>query len=296
MDPGFFLMKYSAYHTKHIILCLFYIILCCLYQIHNFEARLIFTVFPLLSLYYGALSIPKLHRLYEYNTKEQTIPKFTYLWRAYYHIVMLNKMPYETLVSLFILVIICMWKDIIFLVDHGEQRLKAIDTAIYRNEMSRELRITNFHLNTFPEDFNNRKHNQMFHTNDLSVVRHTYESEDLQNGIKNYEEFRLKNIFPPKRKTKSEERMWQASAYKNVFVEHRDLFIYLPMVFVLLGLLALFILFDQTYLLHLSTILFTGDVISTALCTNVKNDLLIDVLYFLNSASLLIISVCVEYQ
>jgi len=87
--------------------------------------------------------------------------------------------------------------------------------------------------------------------------------------------------------------MWKASAYKNTFVEHRDLFIYLPMVFILFGVLALFVFFEQNYMLHLSSIVFTGDVISTALCTNIKNDLFIDLLYLFGGAFLLMISVCV---
>lgn len=280
---------------KHILLCLVYAALSFVYQTQSANTVLFYSTFPVATLYYGALSIPWVHKNYMYNVREQTIPKFTFLWRSYYHIVLLAPVKNASFVSVLLLLLVFLWKDICFLIRHAEQRLKAIDTAIYDSELSKTFRLAHLHYNTFQSDVTNRKHQYMFHTNKLVVCRHSYVSEEVQNGIKNYADYRLKHIMAPKLQSQDEKKMWKASSYRYIFVEQRDFYIVLPLVFILGGILY-FTLTKMNYLLHINAILLAGDVATYILCSTVQNDAVVDLLYMLGACLVLLPSVSAAYQ
>ena len=121
---------YTISHPKHFFLCLFYSVLTCTQQVLDVKPHIFFSVYPLFTLYYGFITIPRLHHIYEYNTVEHTVPKWTYLLRAYFHTVLLDTIPFAGIVSVFLIIVIMMWKEIRFLIVHAENRLKKIDEKI----------------------------------------------------------------------------------------------------------------------------------------------------------------------
>ena len=282
-------MEYRTYQAKPIIICLLYVVLSCAYQLHDIIPKLFYSVFPLGALYYAVLSVPKIHRIYYYTSVYQTVPKFTYMWRAYYHITLL---PEAAAYTCLILCIILLYKDIRFLIFHAEMRLRAIDKELY--ESARNFRLAHLHHNTFGDDIILKKHKFFFHTNKIKFVKHTYESEETQNGIKNYEEYRSRHYTPPKRNTEGEERMWRASSYKYIFLENRDFFIWTPVFMLLTAIVGLYV-HALSLEMYLNIILLTGDLITTILCTKIKNDLIIDCLYVLCAVFLLCTSVVHHY-
>ena len=117
-----------------------------------------------------------------------------------------------------------MWKDIRFLITHAESRLKKIDEELYKNEGTKKYRICHLHLNAFDDDTAPRLHTHNFNTNVLKIVPHSYQSEQNQNAIKNYVEYRKTNVFQPKNMGKWETKMWRISDYKNIFIQNMFFF------------------------------------------------------------------------
>lgn len=286
--------KYLKTHAKHILLCLLYGVLTCAQQISKKQPHLFYTVFPLFTLYYGLLSVPSIHQMYEYNMVEQTVPKWSYLFRMYYHAVLLDTVPNAGMFSTFLLLLVVMWKDLRFLVHHAETRLKAIDEALYEEEGTKKYRICHLHLGAFEDDVTVRSHCHYFNTNVLNVVPHSYQSEESQNAIKNYVEYRRKNIFPPKGMSDWERKMWNVSAYSRIFIQNRDMYSFVPFIYILCG--TVFCLYTtphnsfQLLRLYISSFLILGDGTSTVLLSNMKNDVFVDLLYFLGGICFLMLS------
>lgn len=285
--------KYSKTHAKHILLCLIYSVLSCTYQILPLKHHLFYSVYPLFTLYYGVLSVPKIHQLYEYNTVEHSIPKWTYFLRVYYHTVLLEEVPFAGISSLFLIVILMMWKDIRFLITHAENRLKKIDEKMYTNSGTTKFRISNLHLNGFEDDTASRLHHHQFNTNMLNIVPHSYQSEENQNAIKNYVEYRKSNLFEPKNMTDWERKMWHLSDYRSVFIQNREIMMFAPLLYIICGAFTCFPLAvtNRTRLvIYFNTLLFVGDCISTMLMKRESNDVFIDVLYLCVSVCFLFLS------
>lgn len=275
--------KYVKTHAKHILLCLVYSLLTCVQQLSKRESKLFHSVFPLCTLYYGLLSVPKIHQIYEYNTVEQLTPKWAWLIRMYYHAVLLDMVPYASVISVFLLLLLLMWKDTRFLVSHAEGRLKAIDEALYANPSTKAVRICHLHLNAFDDDKTARSHVHYFNTNVLNIVPHTYQSEENQNAMKNYVQYRKKNLFAPKDMSDWEKKMWDISLYNDVFIQNRDMFRFVPFIYILTGTLySLYTLphgGEQLVRMYVSSVLILGDAISTFLMNNLQNDIFVDFLY-----------------
>jgi len=276
--------KYSKTHALHIILCLFYGVLTCAQQISTTETELFYSVFPLFTLYYALLSVPKIHQMYEYNTVEQTTPKWTYFFRMYYHVVLLDTIPYAGMISMFLLLVILLWKDLRFLVVHAEERLKAIDEAMYSNGNTKAYRICHLHLNAFTDDLTARSHVHFFNTNALNVVNHSVQSEADQNAIKNYVEYRKKHVFPPKNMSEWERKMWNMSMYKNIFIQNRDMYSFVPFIYILCGIVFCLKISTpltslQVLKLYINCFLLLGDATGTLLMKKLTVDILVDFLY-----------------
>lgn len=285
--------KYEKSHAKNILLCLIYGILTCTQQIIVVKPYIFYSVYPLFTLYYGVLSIPKVHRLHEYNTIEHTIPKWTYLMRVYYHTVLLDNIPFAGIVSAFLIFIVMMWKDIRFLITHAESRLKKIDEELYKNEGTKKYRICHLHLNAFDDDTAPRLHTHNFNTNVLKIVPHSYQSEQNQNAIKNYVEYRKTNVFQPKNMGKWETKMWRISDYKNIFIQNREVTIFAPIIYIICGTFICFPLAENSnyrIIIYLNSLLFIGDSVSTVLMSRLNNDIFLDLLYMFVAVAFLVLS------
>lgn len=284
--------KYFKTHAKHILLCLLYAVLTCAQQMSNVEPHLFYSVFPLFTLYYGVLSIPKVHQLHEYNSVEQTIPKWTYLLRGYYHIVLLQKVPYAGVLSVFLMIILMMWKDMRFLVMHAEDRLKRIDELMYATPETKAFRFCHFHLKGFDDDIAVRSHMHYFNTNKLNLVKHSFQSEEQQNAIKNYVDYRKTHIFPPTNMKEWETRVWNISDYKYIFLYNRDMYRFVPIIYILGGTFLCFSISSTQFVLYLylNSILFIGDTVSTVVMQQLNNDIFNDILYAFCAVSFLLIN------
>lgn len=290
--------KYAKTHGLHIMACLFYAVLTCAQQISTSKSELFYSVFPLLTLYYGVLSVPKMHQMYEYNTVEHTTPKWTYFFRMYYHVALLNTVPYAAIIGIFLLLVILMWKDLRFVVVHAEKRLKAIDEAMYSNENTKKYRICHLHLNTFDDDLAARSHVHFFNTNMLHVVPHSLHSEENQNAIKNYVEYRKNHAFPPKNMSEWERKMWNVSIYKNIFLQNRDMYSFVPFIYILCSIVFC-LLFSthgsipltslQVLKVYVNCFLLLGDATGTLLLSKLSVDIMVDFIYMASSAFCLIL-------
>lgn len=285
--------RYLKTHPKHILLCLLYMVLTCVQQVSENKHQIFYSVYPLLSLYYGFLSIPKVHKMHEYNTVEHCIPKWTYLIRIYYHVVLLDSIPFVGIISSFLILIIMMWKDIRFLIMHAEKRLKIIDEKMYSNNATKGYRIKNLHLDTFDDDTSSRFHTHQFNVNMLDIVQHSYKSEEDQNAIKNYVAYRRDHLLEPKMNTEWERKMWAASKYDKVFIQNREILMFAPFIYILCGAFICFPFAESQktrLLVHLNTILLTGDALSTVTMKRLSNDVFVDVLYLLCSTAFLVLT------
>ena len=275
-------VMYTRYLAKHILLCLLYATLSCVWQLSR-TTDLFFSCYPLLTLYYGVLSYPPVHQLYEYNTVEHTIPKWSYLYRAYFHVVLLEQTPTAGIFSVFTLLLLMQWKDLRFLVARAEKRLKTIDLALYDHPSTKRYRLAHLHFGVFEDDTCLRAHRHRFHSSALSVVPHSYESERAQNGIVNYVEFRTTRARPGAM-NEWEQGLWRASLYRDVFVANREVYVFWPIAYVLLGVCAAFYV-RLSLRIYLSALLLTGDIVCTCFASQATNDVFVDVLYFLVAAS-----------
>lgn len=285
--------KYTQSHAKNILLCLIYGVLTCAQQISNVKHHLFYSVYPLFTLYFGVLSVPTIHRLHEYNTVEHTIPKWSYFLRMYYHTVLLDEIPFAGIVSALLLLIVMMWKEIRFLITHAETRLKQIDEKMYSNDATKKYRICHLHLNGFDDDHASRTHMHQFNTNKLDVVPHSLQSEQSQNAIKNYVEYRKTHLFEPKDLAGWEKKMWIISEYKNIFIQNREIYMFAPIIYILCGAFICFPLAQSNrskLLVYLNTLLFIGDGLSTVSMKRLNNDIFIDLLYTFVAVAFLFLS------
>jgi len=242
-------------------------------------------VYPLLAIYYGAMSTNYLHKLYQYNTVHHSIPKWSFLWRAYFHVVLLEDIPFAGILSIFALIILMVWKDMRFLVFHAEKRLKAIDEALYKHN----YRITHLHYQVFDEDIRERKHVHKFNTNQLDAVEHTYMAEKYQNAIRNYVQYRDEEHTMPQNMIEWEEKTWRASSYEYIFLKNRLIYTMVPLFYVVFGVSICFSFAASEIKtrIYINALLFYSDIVSTLLCSNVTSDVAIDVSYALAAALLL---------
>ena len=267
----------------HSLFCFWYILLCALFQYYQVKSTTLFySVYPVSVLYYSVLSIPYIHNIHLYNLKFRTVPKWNLFYRLYFHAVLLHECAISTSLLLFG---ISMWRDLRFVIQHAEERLKAIDKAMYENEESKHLRIAHLHYQTFKDDSVGRNHRNHFNENKLHIVRHSLQSEEFQNGMINYELYRKKNKFPPKRNNEDEQKMWVGSYYNNCFIQYREIFTFWPFIFLFVFSFACF------HRLNITSALNTTLLIADTLGIFFNSYLPIEMLYLCAATIVLFLSI-----
>lgn len=271
----------SKYYAKKIFLFLLYLTIFCTWGSSECHSRLFYTMFPLMSIYYAILCIPKVFRIYEYNLKVHSIPRFTYLWRFVYHLLLFEDNFTVGFISGMTMIIILMWKDLRFLITHAEEKLRKIDQELYTHHDTKHLRFAHMHLNTFNDDTKMRYHEHYFNTNKTHLVNQSTDSDTTSNGILNYYEYRETNkeAIDIAEANKS---MWLGSYYTSVFIKQRNIHMLGPIIYILICLLVIqqhttaasFYLYRTA-----NTFLVLIDIVCTLKVNRYWNDLVIDFSY-----------------
>ena len=115
---------------KNVIICLSYILLLGYVFIGDFTLGYMDRILILFTLYYVLIMTPKLHHIYIYNLVERMIPKWTYFIRATFHYTLFYPELTKSLPTVISILLIMIWKDIIFLINHAEKRLTKIETSL----------------------------------------------------------------------------------------------------------------------------------------------------------------------
>lgn len=279
-------MKFEKYFPMHVMLCLLYSILSCTSQVDTNDAKLFYSVFPLYTIYFGIMSVPKIHKIYEYNTTVFLTPKWVYFLRIYFHSVLLVEVPYIGIITVILLGKIMIWKDLVYVLRHAEKKIQAIDDAFYSHPTLKTYRVSNLHCEGFKDDTVARNHLHAFQTNQLKIVSHTYKSEENQNAIKNYLEYRKKNYFAPKFTSVWERQMYTLSSYTKVMVQNRDTIIYVPFILIVGSTVGCFLL-KKSIIVGFSCILLLIDTIGSLFFKGMVLDTICNVAYLTVSTLLL---------
>lgn len=145
----------------------------------------------------------------------------------------------------FLWIIIYLWNDIIFLIQHAEAKLMKIDDILYTNEK----RIAHLYYNTYSDDSVNRFHKNLFNTNRLYLFDRTEYSKPTSLAIKNYREM-LKEKKSPKTLNSVEKKWYEAAKGNNIFISDRNFVMYVPAV--LIFILGGYIDFDGSLKMYLT--------------------------------------------
>lgn len=275
-------MNFEKYFSMHVMLCLLYSILSCASQVDTNDPKLFYSVFPLYTIYFGIMSVPKIHKIYEYNTTVFLTPKWVCLLRIYFHAVLLVETPYVGIITVILLGKIMIWKDLVYVLRHAEKKIQAIDDAFYSHPTLKTYRVSNLHCEGFKDD------THAFQTNQLKVVSHTYQSEQNQNAIKNYVEYRKKHYFAPKFTSAWEKQMYTLSSYTKVLVQNRDLIIYVPFILIVGSTVACFLL-KNSMIVGFSCILLLIDTICNLFLKGMVLDAVCNLAYICVSTLLLLL-------
>lgn len=224
-------------------------------------------------VYYLILTMPSVHKVYEYNLRERVIPKTTYLYRCLFHYVLFSSNQLDWFPAVLSVLIIMLWKDISFLIRHAENRLAKIDTAIYEAKIG--MRLSHMYLNVFMDDVNNRFHVHCFDTNKIYFEQDSLTSDKMGLAIYNYRMMRSEKRHP-KTLTSDEAIAYTASSNKSMFVSHRWGFLASPLAILVLAMaMSTSKWYAPIYTNHL---LLIGDVVTFQLSAK-ANDIFIDIAY-----------------
>lgn len=272
----------SKCFVKKLFLFLLYCVVFCSWGISRCHSRLFYTMFPLMAIYYAILLLPKAFKIYEYNVEVHSIPRFSYLWRFLYHLLLFEDNLAAGFVSALSIVIILMWKDLRFLITHAEEKLRVIDTELYTNTATRHLRFSNMHLRAFVDDSKMRYHEHYFNTNKIHLVHQSTQSDTTSNGIINYYDYRASNTKKPELNNPNEKRMWETSFYTSIFIKQRNVHMVGPLLYILTCLIGLQLIASGSkfYLYRTAnTVLILIDVVCTLKTTRFWNDVIVDFSY-----------------
>ena len=179
----------------------------------------------IMTVYYFVMLIPKVHQIYMYNIVERTIPKWTYLYRAFFHYITYMERLTSAFPSVVCVGIVLILKDIVFLIGHAEKRIAKIDSILYEDKYDK--RIVHLHNNVIVEDSNNRFHQHCFDTNKLYLEAMTPSIDRQVLAIDNYRNIRKKQNSP-KEFQDDDETYYRAASNKYIFVSQRYYFYVVP--------------------------------------------------------------------
>ena len=258
---------------KNVIICISYLLLLGYVYIGNFTLGYMDRILILFTLYYVLLMIPKIHHIYIYNLVERMIPKWTYFIRAVFHYTLFYPELTKSFPSVISIVLIMIWKDIIFLINHAERRITKIETSLYEEELG--YRIAHLHLNLFTDDTCNRFHKHCFDTNRIHLIENTHASNESLLSIHNYRKLRREKKIP-RQFTGDDKIHYEASNNKTIFISQRWSFLCTP----LLTIIWMFAMTDLSgsFVMYINHLLILFD-IATSYFGNKVNDICIDVSY-----------------
>lgn len=262
--------------AKNVLLAMLYMVIC-ITLLNNSFCKSIdkMILFPFVMLtYYVVMAYVPLSKIYWYNLKERTIPKWTYVWRIGFHYLLYTSNLVKAYSSCVTLLFIMLYKDIVFLIRHAETRLSKIDKSIFQ-EMPNK-RIAHLHRQLYKEDIDNRFHDHCFDTNKIYLVDTLLTSDNISQGLANYRDLRIKGQKPKKFNTDEEREIYDASSNKRIFISQREIFMVVPLVIILWCLFMTDI--EIGVRLYVNHGLILVDLVSFYF-KNTVNDIVIDVSY-----------------
>lgn len=182
------------------------------------------------TLYYMLVLVPKIHQIYVYNIVERMIPKWTYVYRIFFHYILYNERLTSAFPSVLSVSVIMILKDIHFLIKHAENRLAKIEKILYEDGYKK--RIVHLHNQIITEDMYSRFHQHCFDTNRLYLEDLTPSTTDKTLAINNYRTIR-KNGNKPKPFQDDDEIFYKASSNKYIFISQRYSFYLFPIIVIL---------------------------------------------------------------
>lgn len=253
------------------------------YLSHLICAVLFFSMFPnntfLLGIFYLLCLIPIVHTNTVYYITERKHPPWNIIMKYLIHVSI-----YENYVQkinlLFMWVVIYMWNDIIFLVEHAEKRLMKIDDILCDNNQ----RIAHLYYDLYNDDTINRFHHNLFNTNRLYLFDRTEYSRPVTLGVSNYRKMLKENKKP--RELKKHEKKWHHAAHgKNIFISDRNFVIFIPALCILT--LSGYIDFTGELRMYLSFVIFFLEVIGKLLLSKktfyIVSNLTLTIIVFFSS-------------
>jgi len=181
-------------------------------------------------LYYLVLCVPSMQKIFMYNVVDRSLPKVWYLYRAGFHYVLFCPnlvSAFPAVLSVFLLMV---WKDIIYLIHHAEDRLAKIDVAMHEADVHK--RFSHFYLNVYEDDIKNRFHPHCFDTNKVYLEPSTFSSDRMSLAIYNYRRLRKEGGKKPLNMTVMEKRAYEATYNHSLFLSSRYTFMVSPLLLV----------------------------------------------------------------
>lgn len=267
---------------KHLVLFLTYTVTA-LFMIHYDKMSTIGPYIVFAAFYFGIMLIPKIHQIYVYNLVERMIPKWSYLLRATFHYCLYRENITHAFPAVLTILIIVMWKDIIFIINHGESRLAKIEKLLYDDGYDK--RIVHLHKHVYNGDMITRFHDHCFDTNRLYLDVISPTAAETMLAIDNYRKI-IKDGNKPREFKDNDEVYYKAAFNQNIFISQRWSFIALPIV-VIGWTLAMTDTTGETkmYINHGIVLI---DLLTTSLSVKM-NDIVIDSLYLLSSLRVLVL-------
>lgn len=188
-----------------------------------------------ITMYYMFVLIPKMHQVYVYNMVERMIPKWTYIYRIFFHYLLYKGKIASAFPSVLTIVIVMILKDIHFLITHAETRLAKIEKILFEDGYKK--RIVHLHNKIITADMYSRFHQHCFDTNRLYLEDLTPETTDETLAINNYRLIR-KEGRKPKPFQGDDELYYRASSNKHLFISQRYSFYIVPII-VIMWLMAM---------------------------------------------------------
>ena len=200
----------------------------------------------LLCMCYFMFIIPPLHRKIIYYLTEFKIPPWFILLKCIIHMALFNAYV-QKINIMFLWMLIYVWNDLYYIINHAEKRLIKIDDLLYENDQ----RISHLYLNTYIDDVENRFHKHLFDTNRLYMFDKTDQSKKKALAVHNYRKL-MKDSYP----NEPIKSILIAAQGKNIFISNRYV-IYIPALFIII--LSGFISFELNYLSLINQIIILSE-------------------------------------
>lgn len=197
-----------------------------IYLTHIICAVLLCITFPnnvcILATIYCLFLIPVVHQNIIFDIVEKKHPPINILLKYMLHMSIYENYAKRINLS-FIWVMIYLWNEIMYLVDHGEKRLCKIDNILDENDK----RIAHLYYDLYEDDTVNRFHQNLFDTNKLYLFDRTDSSKRISLGIKNYRRM-IKDNKKPTLGYDYEKKYYNAALGRNIFIYNRNFILYFP--------------------------------------------------------------------